>query len=983
MRGMPQSQRWLLLFLLLLGVIVVSAIFVLLALQSRLPSDGTLWLDFTSSSGDIETAFRADSVLQGGDKVLEINGVAVQSWLDRALTRDQPATWQIGDSLSYQITHRDGDASVVQVPLKPWAIGRLFLLRWGLYVAAFGSLGVGTYSLLRFPHEPAARALFLAVLGFSTPLFLHMHVGLLVAPRLLFWQNMAKLLGRSMVAAGLLNVALVFPVPKAWLARRRYLLPILYIFSPVVTFVIAFLLGDTPSQRLILAWQTTLWLNIAMVLAASASVLHSYLNIANHVVRGQLRWMGWGVLFGGLPYLLLTGLPEALTGHAWVNVGITALFMMLVPLTIAVAIAKYRLFDVDTVVRRTSLFTLFALVLTIVYRLLSMILMLSTRTMVGGLGGLIVVFIAAFLVGMMFWTYQEQFSRMFSTLFHQRYVNPRGLLSDMGERLAQAIDLEDVKQLLTETIPAQLGASVGRLMLLDSLSDQLVTVKSNGFSLPGDTHGFTETWKRRGGHPLRLALLPSWVRPDIRAFMVTQHVELLFLLRSGDQVMGIWGLGTTSAHLPYATEEVRVLQALARQAAVAVQNARLVAQLRERGQYLEAEMQRRMRLLERERNRLNAILQNMVDALLVTSPTGQIMMVNPAFEDLVHRSARHIIAQPLSQFLDAEGLEGALARSLEQPGHAEIVELTLGKRVLRGSVVALRDRSTIITILRDVTQEVELDRMKSDLISSISHELRTPLTSILGFTKLIQRAFENHILDALPDDPNVQRTQQRIVQNLDIMLEESQRLTDLIQDVVDIATLDADQIEWHDQLYNFPALLREFVDHIRPVVQEKGLEINLSIDRDVRHLRADPERIKQVLHNLLSNALKFTSEGSITVSAQALKPNQWIRGWQVPEGGAVQVKVSDTGVGIPQEAQKDLFQPFQKIDVLADKKPHGTGLGLVICREVITHYGGTIWVESESGQGSTFAFTLPVSAEPSTSAEETPSKQADDPRADT
>jgi PAS domain S-box-containing protein len=981
---MPQSQRWLLLLLLLLGVMVMSAVFVLLVLQSRLPSDGTLWLDFTSSSGDIETAFRADSVLQGGDKVLEINGVAVHSWLDRALTNDQPATWQVGDSLSYRITRKDGDFSeVLLVPLKPWAIGRLFLLRWGLYLAALGSLGVGVYSLLRFPHKPAARALFLGVLGLSVPLLLHMHVGFLVAPRLLFWQNMAKLLGRSLVAAGFLNVALVFPVSKAWLARRRYLLPVLYLFSPVVTFIIAFLLGDTPSQRLILAWQTTLWLNTAMVLAASGSVLHSYLNIPNDVVRGQLRWMGWGVLFGGLPYLLLTGLPELLTGHAWVNVGITALFMMLVPLTIAVAIARYRLFDVDAVVRRTSLFLLFALALTIVYRLLSVILMLSTRSMVGGFGGLVVVFITAFLVGMAFWTYQEQFSRMFSTFFHQRYVNPRGLLSDMGERLAQAIDLEDVKRLLNETIPAQLGASGGRLMLIDSLSDQLVTVKSTGFSLPGDAHDFMETWKRRGGHPLRLALLPSWVRPDIRAFMVTQHVELLFLLRSGDQVMGIWGLGSTSAHLPYATEEVRVLQALGRQAAVAIQNARLVAQLRERGQYLEAEMQRRMHLLERERNRLNAILQNMVDALLVTSPTGQIMMVNPAFEDLVHRSARHIIAQSVSQFLDSEGLEGALARAMEQPGRAEIVELKLDKRILRGAVIALRDSATVITILRDVTQEVELDRMKSELISSISHELRTPLTSILGFTRLIQRAFENHILDVLPDDPDVQRTQQRIIQNLDIMLEESQRLTDLIKDVLDIAALDADRVEWHDQFYNFPALLREIVDHIRPVVQEKGLEINLRIDRDVRHLRADHERIKQVLQNLLSNALKFTSEGSITVSAQALKPNQWVHGWQVPEGGAVQVKVSDTGVGIPQEAQKDLFQPFQKFDVLADQKPHGTGLGLVICREVITHYGGAIWVESESGQGSTFAFTLPVGAEPSAGASEAPSRQTDNTRTET
>lgn len=956
MEATLRARRVRTLSLLVLGVCVVSVVIGLLLMQRSLPSDGTLWMDFTSPTVRIEVALRQESVLQGGDLLRAINGVPIEDWLDRVLAEGRGVDWQIGDTLAYQLANKQ---DIRLVSLQPISLDRLFVLRWGLYLAAVGSLVVGLSLLLRFPHKPAARALFLTVLGLFVPLFLHMHMGLLTAPRLFLLQNIAKLLGRSLMGSGFLHVLLVFPVPRPWISRRRYVVPLLYFAPPILVLLIALSFGETASTRLFLAWRTMLWFSISMVLLSGISLLHNYLTIPNSLVRGQLQWIIWGVLFGGVPYFLLTGLPEAIMGQALVNVGITAVFIMLVPLTIAMAIAKYRVFDVDMIISRTVLMLLFALFLTGIYRLLSTILTLS-RPLGGRISELVVVFIATFLVGTAFWAYQDRLFTMVEKLLSRRHVDPQRLLNDIGEQLSQAIYLEDIKVLLTETVPAYVGASGGRLMILNRTSGQLVTVKKNGFSLPGGLQGFMKTWKQTGGRPLRRSLLPGWAPDEIRAFMVAQDVKLLFLLLSGDQVLGIWGLGPVPVHQLYKAAEVRILQALARQAAVAIEKASLVDRLEERGEFLEAEVHRRMHVLERERNRLNTILQNMVDGLLVTSPDGKIIMVNPVVEDLLHRSAQHLVAQPLEKFLDGEALQRAIGRSWGQPGRTEIVEFTLRGQNIRAVTTTLRDRSAVVTMLRDVTQDVEVDRMKSEFISSVSHELRTPLTSIVGFTKLIQRAFKHDLSPVLPDEAKVQETRTQIEQNLDIMLEESKRLADLVDDVLDVAALDTGEAEWHDQLYNFPALLQRVVDHMRPVASEKELQIRLRIDRGVLQLEADPDRIEQVLSNLLSNAIKFTSKGTVTVSASALDVGQRVHGWRAPEGGAIHVTVKDTGLGIPRAAQAELFQRFRQIDDSTGQKPRGSGLGLVICREIITHYGGIIWVESEMGKGSAFSFVLPV-----------------------
>jgi CheY-like chemotaxis protein len=256
-----------------------------------------------------------------------------------------------------------------------------------------------------------------------------------------------------------------------------------------------------------------------------------------------------------------------------------------------------------------------------------------------------------------------------------------------------------------------------------------------------------------------------------------------------------------------------------------------------------------------------------------------------------------------------------------------------------------------------------VDRMKTEFVSTVSHELRAPLTSVLGFAKLIGKAMERDLLSWVPaDDVRGQRAVTRVRENLDIIVSEGERLTRLINDVLDIAKMEAGRIEWRDQSFELGPVIQQAVENVRAVAAAKDLPIDLRLQTALPTLFADPDRILQVSTNLLSNAIKFTDQGRVTVTARSLDPGEAVHGWSAPAGeqGAVLVTVQDTGVGIPEEAVGRLFQRFQQVESTLTNRPKGTGLGLAICREIVTHYGGAIWVDSQGGQGSCFCFTLPV-----------------------
>jgi signal transduction histidine kinase len=237
---------------------------------------------------------------------------------------------------------------------------------------------------------------------------------------------------------------------------------------------------------------------------------------------------------------------------------------------------------------------------------------------------------------------------------------------------------------------------------------------------------------------------------------------------------------------------------------------------------------------------------------------------------------------------------------------------------------------------------------KSTFLASVSHELRTPLTSVLGFAKVIRRQLEERILPNVDaDDERTQRAISQVRDNVDVIVQEGERLTTLVNNVLDLAKIEAGRFEWNMQPLSMAEVADRAMSATASLFESTDLELRRDIPDDLPQIVADRDGLMQVIINLLSNAVKFTEEGSVTCRAS------------VTDEGVV-VSVTDTGIGIAPANQPRVFDKFTQVgDTLTDK-PHGTGLGLPICREIVESHGGRIWVESEPGVGSTFSFVLPV-----------------------
>lgn len=248
------------------------------------------------------------------------------------------------------------------------------------------------------------------------------------------------------------------------------------------------------------------------------------------------------------------------------------------------------------------------------------------------------------------------------------------------------------------------------------------------------------------------------------------------------------------------------------------------------------------------------------------------------------------------------------------------------------------------------------DRLKTDFLSNISHELKTPLVSILGFTKVIDKKFDDVVVPLKEfEDKKIQKSIRQIKENLGIVTSESQRLTAIITNVLDITNLEADKVAWDMQTIDMGELLEQAVADHQAKFELKGLLLLTEIEPDLPKVEGDRDRLRQVISNLLSNALKFTETGSVTCRGRTKQDSS-------QDGNrSLIVSVCDTGIGISEEDSSQVFEKFKQVGDLLTGKPQGTGLGLPICKEIIAHHSGKIWFESVPEHGSTFSFTLPIS----------------------
>jgi signal transduction histidine kinase len=226
------------------------------------------------------------------------------------------------------------------------------------------------------------------------------------------------------------------------------------------------------------------------------------------------------------------------------------------------------------------------------------------------------------------------------------------------------------------------------------------------------------------------------------------------------------------------------------------------------------------------------------------------------------------------------------------------------------------------------------DRLKSAFLATMSHELRTPPNSIIGFTGILLQKMVGPLNDE-------QEKQLKMVQG------SARHLLELINDVLDISKIEADQMVVGAEEVNVGHIIQKSVEKILPLAEKKGLTLTVATFSQTVLIISDRRRVEQILINLLNNAVKFTEQGEVHLESYI--EDDWLV-----------TRISDTGIGIKTEDLPSLFTPFTQIDTGITRQHEGTGLGLSICKRIVELLGGNIWVESEWGKGSVFTFTLPL-----------------------
>jgi PAS domain S-box-containing protein len=499
--------------------------------------------------------------------------------------------------------------------------------------------------------------------------------------------------------------------------------------------------------------------------------------------------------------------------------------------------------------------------------------------------------------------------------------------------MTSRLDLPSVLRLILENATEMLRGQAG-LIALRQEDGSLRVQASYGLS-PDILHLFTPLLTDIPTHAEREYLI-RWTIPDLQMKLslvvpsiglgLSQVVALPLIMESN--LIGVIYVFRSRGGA-FSANDRQVLASFADQAAIAVHNARLYQQL------------------THEKHRLDAIIQNSADGVMILDTQRRIRVFNRALEEMTGWSAEESLGQPCSRVLalkDRQGkdiCEAACPLLQSEPEEHLYVEGDIKRS--DGSVVAvsitcspLYSREghlvSIIANVRDITRFREAEEMKSTFVSVISHELKSPVSIIKGYADTLRREDAQWDMDTLR-------------QGLAVIAEESDRLNELIDNLLDASRLQASAFKLEMGYLQVDKLAEKVMEEFRTRSSEHMF--TLDFPDDFPAVRGDVERLRQVLTNLLSNALKYSPRGGL-IRVGGWADDDWLY-----------VYVADEGIGIPKSEQEHIFERFYRVESPLTRRTEGAGLGLYLCKEVVEAHGGKIWVQSEPGKGARFIFKLP------------------------
>ena len=532
-------------------------------------------------------------------------------------------------------------------------------------------------------------------------------------------------------------------------------------------------------------------------------------------------------------------------------------------------------------------------------------------------------------------------------------------LYQITRELSASFDLDRILTQALNLINRAVGISHGSILLLDRNTNQLIYRAALGDRRPLARGGYKTDYSLGYGlagkvmqerEPRIVSNLlddPDWVPkktvPDRRSAIAVPLI-------AGEEAVG--ALMLFHPDVNYFTEShAKLVEAAGTQVANAINNAELYGLITDQAKRLGVML--RTQAAETAKN--EAILKGITDGVVVLDAERNIVLFNPKAAEILEIEAPSVEQQPLQQILgrseSPEGLELTqrfydkfidTVDEIKAGDPAVDFRIDIGPKAIVVSLasiaLAAEELPSIVTVIRDISKEAQIDRIRNEFISTVSHELRTPMTSIKGYADLLMSG--NKQVGAL--NP----TQNRFVQ---VIQSNANRLTELVNDILEISRIETGRIKLQFEALDLVSIIEEVAVSFEGQLVQKAINLSLDLPESLPEIYADKGRLVQVLVNLVGNAWQYTPEGgSVTVKAK------------IADDEFVQVDVVDTGIGIVEKDVQFIFDRFFRSERLEVQVVDGTGLGLSITQSFVEMLGGKIWVESELDVGSIFSFTVPI-----------------------
>jgi two-component system, NtrC family, sensor kinase len=870
--------------------------------------------------------------VQHGDILLAVDGQPVlrpeelDAWLETRTSRDP---------VRYQLLRADEQRPQVEVAVRPLPQGNVTLFYY-LSLVGFFSLAVGTIVMLRRGSDRGALHFYAICLLFFLTYSTSYTGQLSTLDWLLLWTDHLAILFLPVV---FLHFCLTFP-ERRLAAHRGWLIPAAYMpaFALAGAAVAAhafFASGPDGDMLWSIASAIDRWQPFyfgALFALSFAVLVDSYRRTRSVTTRKQMKWLVWGTGAGVMPFFFFYSIPFALGGEPRLAMELAGYIpLALIPLSLAYAVVKHRLMDVELIFRRTLVSTLVtAAIVGLCLLAVNVVELLLPddgephASLIAALSALVVIVAFSPLKNRI----QETIDRM---LYRERFQARRSLLR-LSQDLNTDLDLGRMSDRLLDGIGTALGLSA-QAVLLPGPDGAFGVFRARGLGPDASAHRLAGDGAI-AQRLLRQAHVLADASPEVVAENRPLDLTCYLPCRVRGELIAILGVGHKEGLNPLNSEEVELLEALAAQAATAFVNGQLYASLREKADELQE-------LTEYSEN----VLESMDSGVLVLDLDNRISRWNRAMEALYGRRREDVLGRGLDEVFPPsflEALRGSLVLGREEE-FANIYKLHLPASDDRALIVNISiapfqlgsgERRGTVLIVNDITSRLHLEdqlqhaeKMASIglLAAGVAHEVNTPLAGISSYTQLMRQ-------QTSADDPRAPL--------LEKIEKQSFRAAKIIHNLLNFARSGRGEFEELD----LDKLLGDVMSLVEHQLESARIKVRRELCGTLPLVRGDENRLQQVFFNLVLNARDAMPRGG------------WLTLRTAVEDGAVVVEVSDTGEGIRREHIKRIYDPFFTTKGIG----RGTGLGLSISYGILQEHGGAISVDSTPGQGTTFRIVLPA-----------------------